>query len=693
MTNSKFLLLIMSLNIFISCSSQEEQIADLTVDTTTTLETIAPTTSTTLETTTTTQVVYDGCIPEDNQDINFNDLKNVQNFLNRYGFDAGTEDGLSGNQTREAVKRFQAYVGITIDGDLGPTTYRKMNSYTGCELRINEYISSTTSTTSTTIISEENTTESTTTTTTTIPVTTTTTVIATNYDYGFQGMVSPESGNFADVLTTLNEKNTFCSNIAPLYGEQNQRTDLGFPSIYNLSPSPPSLASGVSTQISSNTSSTFTVEVNGNGDKNFKFYFIEPFTSSYKTLDPISISTSSGLTQATFNKDGLTQGYWFYGYADNGSGGIVKADGLREFLAGPPIVQNDVNISSFDNVWLHTSENLISNGEFVANNSEMYITYIMDTGFNSFSTVSNEVNTSAKTITVVSDSNYSVGDVVLLDNEFMLIQEISNQTFTVERGYRNSLQQVHGIGTSVQKLITDTDMKAVRGYALFKGEKGYTFSVSLGREGIPNKFTISDSCPKDLYSLDYIKVYSWREKGESTVRSVDSGSGDLTIANDKFTLYQGIQDYIFPDMFASDPSNGQFLNLGPREALYTSGDTISFDFAGIVSGSNEIRYIELEFDMFPTGSKATSSRKIIFTPNNNQYKYTSFINSVSSTPIFTNNVWENGYRYVLKHVKINDGVSELIFKNNSELVNVTLGTKSTHTVYYLDQFTFTINSS
>ena len=46
--------------IFISCSSQEEQIAELPVDTSTTLETIAPTTSTTLETTTTTQVVYDG---------------------------------------------------------------------------------------------------------------------------------------------------------------------------------------------------------------------------------------------------------------------------------------------------------------------------------------------------------------------------------------------------------------------------------------------------------------------------------------------------------------------------------------------------------------------------------------------------------------------------------------------------------
>ena len=56
-------------------------------------------------------------------------------------------------------------------------------------------------------------------------------------------------------------------------------------------------------------------------------------------------------------------------------------------------------------------------------------------------------------------------------------------------------------------------------------------------------------------------------------------------------------------------------------------------------------------------------------------------------------VWESGYRYVLSYVKIDDGVSELIFRNDSELENVTLSSKSTHSVYYLDQFAFTINGS
>ena len=63
----------------------------------------------------------------------------------------------------------------------------------------------------------------------------------------------------------------------------------------------------------------------------------------------------------------------------------------------------------------------------------MYITYVMDTGFNSFSTLSNEVSISSNSITLVSSDNYSVGDIILVDNEFMLIQEISAQAYSRKR--------------------------------------------------------------------------------------------------------------------------------------------------------------------------------------------------------------------------------------------------------------------
>ena len=64
-------------------------------------------------------------------------------------------------------------------------------------------------------------------------------------------------------------------NFEYLNSEQNQKSDLGFPPVYNLYPSTPSVASGATTQITSNTSTTFTIQVNGNGDENFKFYFID----------------------------------------------------------------------------------------------------------------------------------------------------------------------------------------------------------------------------------------------------------------------------------------------------------------------------------------------------------------------------------------------------------------------------------
>ena len=86
-----------------------------------------------------------------------------------------------------------------------------MKSYTGCETRVNEYV---TVTTTTTIVKEE--TSTTVSTTTTVP-TTTTTVITTNNGYGFQGIVSPENGNFLEVLTSNNENNSFCSGVAPTY--------------------------------------------------------------------------------------------------------------------------------------------------------------------------------------------------------------------------------------------------------------------------------------------------------------------------------------------------------------------------------------------------------------------------------------------------------------------------------------------
>ena len=114
--------------IFLSCglgnsnvesdSIVETSFDDIAVEETTT------TSSTTSSTSTTTVYV---CTPEDNSNIDFDNIKNIQNFLNRYGYNAGDEDGYLGNQTLLAIKEFQSFAGLKPDGDPGPATRNAFN--------------------------------------------------------------------------------------------------------------------------------------------------------------------------------------------------------------------------------------------------------------------------------------------------------------------------------------------------------------------------------------------------------------------------------------------------------------------------------------------------------------------------------------------------------------------------------------
>ena len=83
----------------------EESIASTTISTatsTTTTVAIPPSTSTT------TLVIEEGCVEGNNQNTNFEKTINVQIFLNKYGFDAGDEDGYLGQQTADAIRDVQA---------------------------------------------------------------------------------------------------------------------------------------------------------------------------------------------------------------------------------------------------------------------------------------------------------------------------------------------------------------------------------------------------------------------------------------------------------------------------------------------------------------------------------------------------------------------------------------------------------
>jgi peptidoglycan hydrolase-like protein with peptidoglycan-binding domain len=663
------------------CSAGDETTIESTV-----LQTSTTTSTTLLETTTTTSTtstVPDGCIPEDNTKIDFSDLKNVQNFLNRYGFNAGEEDGLNGNQTIEAVKEFQAYAGLIVDGDLGPNTYSAMNTWTGCETRISTYTPQVSTTTTTT-------TQPNNTTTTTVSTTTTTIVVENiNNNFGYQSLVQPETGELISIISSKQQDSNFCSGTFSYADNQKFKEDLGFTEIYNLYQSLPQLNTNATVQIYEDNQSTFTIRVTGNGDKNYRYYFIEPFTSNFVSIQPTNVTTSTGTTTAVFTKTNLTAGYWFFTHVDNGTGSIIKSSGPREFIVGNPSNQTVSNLDVLHNLWLHNSSGLVRNGSFLENGTNFYLTYVTDSGFSTYSNLSSNVNSSTNKLFLASAEKYSQGSVLLVGNELMIVKEKKSNELVVERGYRQSIIQSHNEGAPVKQIVTSQNMRATRGYAVFQGEKGYKFSVSLGEEGKPTNIKIGDNCPKDLYKLSSITLFSWREQGESAIRSYEY-TNHSSLSDDSFTLYQGIDNYKVPTLSSIDTTSNTFLNTGPREQELFTGDSISFDFAGISKGSSEINFVELEFYMNPLGSKKSKTRKVIFTPENN-FKFTDLINNITNDTAFTNGSWEKGYKYYLKSLRIVDGVVDILYKANGEVLNITTNSKSKHDVYYLDQFSFIIS--
>lgn len=56
-------------------------------------------------------------------------VKDLQNMLEKAGFDVGKVDGIYGDKTANALKSFQKKVGISQDGIAGSTTYSKLKSY------------------------------------------------------------------------------------------------------------------------------------------------------------------------------------------------------------------------------------------------------------------------------------------------------------------------------------------------------------------------------------------------------------------------------------------------------------------------------------------------------------------------------------------------------------------------------------
>ena len=202
-----FIFFVLFFLLIVNCGSDSSEVSTNEVTETSIDTTLAPIVEeVTTTSTSTTTTVYE-CLGDNNQNINFDRLKNVQNFLNRYGFNAGEEDGYLGNQTIQAVRSFQAFAGLKPDGDIGPATREKMRSWTGCEERIDTYVET---------VDDSTSTASTTTTSTTSTTTTTTTIPTQNIDnnldnnFGYLPAVSLTDLDIISVFKGVENSSSIC---------------------------------------------------------------------------------------------------------------------------------------------------------------------------------------------------------------------------------------------------------------------------------------------------------------------------------------------------------------------------------------------------------------------------------------------------------------------------------------------------
>ena len=677
----------------------EESIASTTTSTTTPTTTtveIPPSTSTT------TVILEEECIEDNNQNTNFEKTINVQIFLNKYGFDAGDEDGYLGQQTADAIRDFQAYVGLDPDGDVGPNTINKMREFTGCEDRINSYTSNSNSDTTTTTTTVPSTT------TTTVPSTTTTTVVEAslseaNNQYGTVPSISLSSNEVVSLFKGIENSDSVCG--TPYLGSLNN----GVSNLYSNGAVPSTLnVSNGSFSQSSNTTEIFEEDSNkikikivGDGSTNYNFYFIPPFSSRITNVVPTSVSTSLNLTEATFNLENLSDGVWFYSFAESGDGTVVKATGNREFSVGTTSSQQVSSHTGVSKVLItskNSSSGLYKNvaaGEAFSTTDTFNIVYITDTISDNRLDTSSEIEIDDTVIELSNENQAFVGEILLIGTELMKVTAKEDQIFTVERGYLNTEIRAYNSGTSLKavKNLNKETIISDSAYLVFRNETGMKFQVLLGQELTVNQFNFS-GCNIDRYSLEKITTFSWRSSGTSSVTTTTFQDTANPLFNKSFVINSNASSYTPPSINSADQVSGEFLNTGPRNQIVNVGDVVSFNFNGIVDGSSKAKFVKLKFQMVPdTGSsKKTKYKDVYLILDNDEYSFRLNINSIVSNESALSDTWENEYKYIFQSITLFDTSTSVEILNNQTIKYDYKSQIDSHEAYYLDQFSFVVPS-
>ena len=672
------------------------------------IEETTTTTNSNDTTSTTTSTTVPECIEDINSDIDFANIVNVQKFLNRYGFNAGDEDGFLGQQTVNAIREFQSFAGLTPDGDIGPITVNKMKNWTGCEDR--ERSISVNSTTTTVPTDSTTTTVPTDSTTTTVPTDSTTTTVSSansysaEHNYGYIPSISLTSNEVITLFKGVNDSSSICG--TPYINNLNA----GISNFYSNGLVPENIKSNnisfsqstFTTQIVEESNTNIKVQIIGNESENYRFYFIAPFSSNITSLKPNSISTSSNLTEAVFNLDSFAPGVWFYSFAENGDGTLVKATGNREFNVGNITSQQSSANTGIEKIIVTTIDNSnnkfknVTGGQAFSTTNNINIVYITEDILDNRENTIEVIDIQDETIKLSNENQASISEILLIGTELMKITSKDGQVFSVQRGFLNTEIKSYPVGTSVKavkNLNQDTKISSFA-YAIFRNEYGMRFQVPLGEELASKEFSFNQ-CNYDRYSLESIVTFSWRSSGSSTVKTFTLEDKINPLLDKVFVVNSNGQTYTPPTINGSDQVSGDFLNDGPRDLIVSQGEKIVFNFGGIIDGSSKTQFVKIKLKLMPDSSstKKSKSKEIYMTLDNDSYQINLNIEKVVSNESKILNEWESGYKYIFESITLFDLSTGVEIKNNGKIKYDYKSAEGSHDAYYLDQFSFIIKNN
>ena len=454
-----------------------------------------------------------------------------------------------------------------------------------------------------------------------------------------------------------------------------------------------------STEILEENSNEIKIKIVGDGSTKYNFYFIPPFSSRITNIKPTSLSTSLNLTEATFNLESLSEGVWFYSFAEGGDGTVVKASGNREFLVGNTPPQQVSSHTGVSKVLITSNNNTsgvyknVSAGEAFSTNDTFNIVYITDAITDNRLDTSDEIKIDDSEIKLSNENQAFVDEILLIGTELMKVTAKDGQKFTVQRGYLNTEIRDYSPGVSV-KAIKNLNKETIisdRAYLVFRNETGMRFQVLLGKELTVNQFNFSD-CNIDRYSLEKITTFSWRSSGSSSTTTTTLEDTVNPLFNKSFVINSNSSSYTPPSINSADQISGEFLNSGPKNQVVNVGDIVSFNFNGIVDGSSKAKFVKLKFQMTPdTGSnKKTKYKDVYLTLDNEEYNFKLNINNIVSSNSHKSDTWENGYKYIFESITLYDMTTSVEILNNQTIKYDYKSQTDSHEAYYLDQFSFIV---